>query len=116
MDINQLTAWVAGCFEATGVIIVSPEVGPTGKPYAAITIEVILPPRSTAGERFIMAVNNGTVEGTAWRLGGYAAVRGFAQTLWPYLTPDTKRYINDELKRFKLKKAMVKNGGHNAGI
>lgn len=116
MDINQLTAWVAGCFEATGVIIITPEEGPTGKPYVGVMVEVILPPRNAAGERFLKAVNNGTVDGTAWRLGGYAAVRGFAQTLWPYLTRDTKQYINDELKRYKVKKAGLKNGGSNARI
>lgn len=108
MDINQLTAWAAGCFEATGVVMITPEEGPTGKPYVGIAVEVILPPRRDAAERFLMVANNGNAEGSAWTLGGYAAVRGFVQTLWPYLTRDSKQYINDELKRFKIKKAGLK--------
>lgn len=106
MDTNQLTAWVAGCFEATGVIIVSSSIGPTDKPYATIGVEVILPPgNESAGKRFLKVANNGTVNGSAWHLGGYAAVRGFLATIWPYLTPRSKHHYNEEIKRFKIKKA-----------
>lgn len=108
MDINQLTAWVAGYFEATGAIIIGTDQGPSGKTYATIEVDVILSPHNRSGERFLQVAGNGTLEDTSWRLGGYAAVRGFVETLWPYLTKDSKQYINTELKRFKLKKAEVR--------
>ena len=109
MDINQLTAWVAGRVEGAGEFWVTTEIG--RKPYMAIAIQLNDVGDEMTANRLSVVANNGSLEGQTWHPGGYAAVRGFVETLWPYLTPETKRRINDAIKFYKQKKAALKNGG-----
>lgn len=107
MDINQLTAWVAGRLEAAEWFV-GVEKGPTGKPYIFVYLELPQVDEITVN-RLTRVANNGTLAGTnRWHFGGYAAVRGFAQTLWPYLTPAAKRQFNQAIKQYKTMKAGLK--------
>lgn len=112
MDTNQLTAWVAGRIEASSSEVYVTE-GPT-KPYVAIGIDI--PGDEAMANRFTTIANNGTYDGRYWHLGGYAAIRGFAQTMWPYLSPAARQGFNKAFRTYKKLKAGLKHGGNNASI
>lgn len=104
MDINQLTAWVAGRLEAAEWFV-GVDKGPTNA-YIFIFLQVPEADMISAN-RLTTVANNGVHERGTWHFGGYAAVRGFADTLWPYLTPAAKRHFNDNIREYKrLKKAL----------
>ena len=95
--------WAAGMLDGCGVVVATIEQGPT-RTYAALSL-VIVSKRSDALARIIGAAANGEVLENAFLLSGYAAVRGFIAEVWPWLTADTKREINAEIKKYKALKA-----------
>jgi hypothetical protein len=97
--------WAAGMIDASGRVIASVEQGPT-RTYAALSLVVVCN-RFDAHARMMSAANNGErlQDDKAFLLSGYAAVRGFLAEVWPWLTNDTKREINAEIRKYKEMKA-----------
>lgn len=111
MNTKELMAWSAGVIEGCGVLSVSIEQGPT-RMYHAIDLLVPLD-NSQQIKRLTIAANNGSVSKMpkGFHLGGYAAIRGFLEELWPYLSPAKKKEFNGELKRYKYYRAQDKLRG-----
>lgn len=105
MTEKELLIWAAGVVEGAGVVAVHIVQGPM-KIYPALSLLVPLSDSSQI-RRMTIAAGNGNVSKTptGFELSGYAAVRGFVEQLWPYLTVAKRREINMEMKRLKLMKA-----------
>ena len=97
---HELMVWCAGVVEGCGIITATTEEGPTGKQYAALTLHVPISHESQIN-RFMIAANNGTHEHGLWELSGSAAVKGFLQSIWTWLTPEGKSYFNEQIRKFK---------------
>jgi hypothetical protein len=106
--------WAAGMIDGCGVVVATIEQGPT-RTYAALSLVVVCK-RRDALSRMISAVSNGEIleDDTGYLLSGYAAVRGFIAEVWPWLTADTKREINAEIKKYKAIKADLLARKHKA--
>jgi hypothetical protein len=111
MNRKELLIWSAGVIEGCGILAVSIQQGPT-RMYHAIDLLVPLND-SRQIRRLTIAANNGSVSKMpkGFHLGGHAAVRGFLEDLWPYLSPAKKKEFNAELKRYKYYRAQDKQRG-----
>lgn len=102
MNHDQLLAWCAGMVDGVGVIACTHEVGPTRK-HVSIMLAVAAG-EGQGIERFITAAGNGGASersSSLFELGGYNAIHGFIEDLWPYLTQASRSEINAEFRRFK---------------
>jgi len=97
--------WAAGMIDGCGVVVATIEQGPT-RTYAALSL-IVVSKRFDAHARMMSAAGNGErlEDDKGFLLSGYAAVRGFIAEVWPWLTADTKREINAEIKKYKALKA-----------
>jgi hypothetical protein len=105
MNRQELLAWSAGVIEGCGVIACSIEQGPIRMYHA---IDLLVPVSDSAQiRRLTIAAGNGSVsrEPLGFALGGPAAIRGFLEELWPYLSAGKKKEFNAELRRFKYLKS-----------
>lgn len=106
MKRNELLAWAAGVIGAAGEYTVAPIDGPTRK-YMSFVISIPIGD-SHEGERLMLVNDNGTIENGRWRLGGYAACRGFLTEVWDYMTPSSRSVANNAIKFFKEEKDKLK--------
>lgn len=99
---DTLYAWCAGMFDGVGLVAVTPEEGPGGKHYHALTFEVIGIDEDK-GDRFLRAAGNGEYDASigVYTISGFAAVRGFVQALWPYLTRQSRARVNESIRHYK---------------
>lgn len=107
MNTEELASWTAGMIEGVGVLAATIEQGPSGREYAAIGLYVAFNSPEHEARLSTAMGNGGTTQEypTVWQLGGYAAIKGFLPTIWPFLTPSTRSAFNAELRKFKQMKA-----------
>lgn len=95
-----MLAWVAGLLDGCGAYIIEPQEGPTKK-YVSICINFPTG-EEDQWKRLESVVGNGmSVTGRGWEISGYAAVRGFLDTIWPYMSPSGRHQANEAIKFYK---------------
>jgi hypothetical protein len=110
-ETNRLI-WAAGMIDASGRVIATVEQGPT-RTYAALSL-IVVSERPNACARMMSAAANGEVLEGAFLLSGFVAVRAFLAEVWPWLTADTKRAANAEIRKYRDMKALAIAKKHGA--
>lgn len=100
---RDLLIWAAGVLDGCGMVACTVESGPNGHMYHALTLLVPLADAEQI-RRLTIAAGNGSVsrEPVGFELGGKAAVKGFLEAVWQWLSPGTRKRFNIELRRFKM--------------
>lgn len=100
MKREEVLAWVAGYVAAAGSYVCQVQEGPSKK---YLGFELAMPTNDEQQiERLSVVTNNGSVDEFGyWRIGGYAAARGFLAEVWKYLTPSARAQANEAIKHYK---------------